>query len=48
MADTEFFDSYRMWLGISPEERPAHHYRLLDVKALESNVEAIDLGFPLG
>lgn len=45
MAEPDDFDAYYMWLGIPPEERPAHHYRLLDVKAFESNVEAIEMGF---
>jgi hypothetical protein len=40
MAGT--FDPYHTWLGIPPEERPAHHYRLLGLKAFEGNLDVIE------
>jgi hypothetical protein len=36
------FDPYYRWLGIPPEEQPPNHYRLLGLKARESNQEVID------
>jgi hypothetical protein len=36
------FDPYHTWLGIPPEERPAHHYRLLGLKAFEGNLDVIE------
>ncbi|MGA2621400.1 MAG: protein kinase [Thermoguttaceae bacterium] len=39
-ARTEF-DPYHQWLGISPEEQPPHHYRLLGLKLFESSPAAI-------
>lgn len=39
------FDPYIVWLGISPAEQPAHHYRLLDVRLFESEAAIIDDGF---
>lgn len=40
MADT--FDPYYVWLGIPPDEQPANHYRLLGLRAFESNADVID------
>ena len=39
MADT--FDPYQQWLGISPQERPANHYRLLGIETFESDPAVI-------
>src|SRR5687767_13025597 len=39
MAD--HFDPYHVWLGIPPEEQPPNHYRLLGLRALESDPEVI-------
>jgi hypothetical protein len=36
------FDPYHVWLGIPPEEQPANHYRLLGLRAFESNADVID------
>ena len=36
------FDPYHRWLGIPPEEQPAHFYRLLGIKALEDNADVIE------
>jgi hypothetical protein len=36
------FDPYHKWLGISPEEQPANHYRLLGLRAFESDADVID------
>lgn len=36
------FDPYRTWLGISPEEQPPNHYRLLGVPLFEDQPEAIE------
>lgn len=33
--------AYFKWLGIPPDEQPAHHYRLLGVRALESDGDVI-------
>ena len=38
----EAFDPYHKWLGIPPEDQPADHYRLLGLKALESDPDAIE------
>ncbi len=38
----EAFDAYYVWLGIGPEEQPAHHYRLLGIRLFEPNPEVID------
>jgi hypothetical protein len=35
------FDPYYTWLGIRPEEQPAHHYRLLGLREFEDNAETI-------
>ncbi len=35
------FDPYRKWLGISPEDRPPHHYRLLGIEPLEPDPDVI-------
>lgn len=40
-AQAEEFDPYRQWLGISAEEQPASHYRLLGLKEFESNPDVI-------
>jgi len=37
----ETFDPYRKWLGIAPEEQPAHHYRLLGLALFESDPDVI-------
>ncbi len=37
----EVFDPYHVWLGIPPHEQPPHHYRLLGVRPLESDADAI-------
>ena len=36
------FNPYRKWLGISPVQQPANHYRLLGVEDFESDAEVID------
>ena len=38
----EAFDPYHKWLGIPPEDQPPDHYRLLGLKALESDPDAIE------
>ena len=38
----EAFDPYHIWLGIPPEDQPPHHYRLLAVKAFESNPDVLE------
>lgn len=40
--ETHEFDPYHEWLGISPDERPATHYRLLGVPPFESSVSVIE------
>lgn len=35
------FDPYHRWLGIPAEEQPAHHYRLLAIRAFESDPDVI-------
>ena len=35
------FDPYHIWLGISPQEQPAHYYRLLGITDFEDNREVI-------
>ncbi len=35
------FDPYYKWLGISPEEQPANHYRLLAVNLFETDRDVI-------
>jgi hypothetical protein len=43
MADkSQPFDAYHKWLGISPEEQPADHYRLLGLRRFESDPDVID------
>ena len=37
----EEFDPYYRWLGIPPEQRPPDHYRLLGIRALETDAEII-------
>jgi hypothetical protein len=38
---SEKFDPYHTWLGIPPEEQPAHHYRLLGLRPFEVNSDVI-------
>ncbi|MCL4190885.1 MAG: hypothetical protein KJZ87_04000 [Thermoguttaceae bacterium] len=38
---SEVFDPYYIWLGIPPEEQPPHYYRLLGLRAFETNADAI-------
>lgn len=38
---TDTIDFYHKWLGISPEEQPADHYRLLGIKRFESDLDVI-------
>jgi len=38
---TSSFDAYHKWLGIPPEDQPAHHYRLLGVEPFESDPDVI-------
>ena len=40
MADT--FDAYHKWLGITPSQQPATHYRLLGIEAFESDADVIE------
>ena len=35
------FDPYHKWLGIPPEEQPANHYRLLGLRAFETDPDVI-------
>ena len=35
------FDPYHRWLGIPPEEQPAHHYRMLGLELYEADPEVI-------
>ena len=37
----ETFDPYYKWLGIPPEEQPAHHYRLLGIGLFECDRDVI-------
>jgi len=37
----EKFDPYHKWLGISPEEQPPNHYRLLGLKLYEGDADVI-------
>lgn len=45
MADADRFDAYYVWLGITPEQRPASYYRLLDVRPFEADPMIIETGF---
>ncbi len=38
----EAFDPYHIWLAIPPEDQPADHYRLLGVKAFETNPDVLE------
>lgn len=38
---TEPFNPYHKWLGISPQEQPPHHYRLLGIELFESDPDVI-------
>ncbi|HEX7375941.1 MAG TPA: NPCBM/NEW2 domain-containing protein [Pirellulales bacterium] len=40
MADS--FDPYYKWLGISPQEQPPNHYRLLSINLFENDLDVID------
>ena len=33
------FDPYHKWLGIPPDQQPAHHYRLLGIGLFESDAD---------
>jgi ankyrin repeat protein len=35
------FDPYREWLGIQPQDQPAHYYRLLGISTFESDANEI-------
>ncbi|MDF1845089.1 MAG: DUF1080 domain-containing protein [Rubripirellula sp.] len=35
-------DPYHKWLGISPKDQPAHHYRLLGVDLFETDLDVIE------
>src|SRR5258708_2912841 len=37
----DHFDPYHVWLGIPPEEQPPNFYRLLGLRPLEQNPDAI-------
>lgn len=41
MSDPNF-DPYYKWLGISPDDQPANHYRLLGVGQFESDADVIE------
>ncbi len=41
MSDPNF-DPYYKWLGISPDDQPANHYRLLGVDQFESDADVIE------
>src|SRR5919106_1106352 len=36
------FDPYYRWLGISPEEQPPNHYRLLGLRLFEADADVIE------
>ena len=36
------FDPYHKWLGIPPDQQPAHHYRLLGIDLFESDADVIE------
>jgi hypothetical protein len=40
MADS--FDPYHKWLGISPKDQPANHYRLLGIELFETDADVIE------
>jgi hypothetical protein len=42
-VSTPPFDPYHKWLGISPNDQPPHHYRLLGIDLFESDPDIIDL-----
>lgn len=35
------FDAYHKWLGITPEEQPVNHYRLLGIRVFEDDPDVI-------
>jgi len=39
---SEEFDPYHKWLGIAPNEQPAHHYRLLGIPVFETDPDVIE------
>ncbi|MGO8749332.1 MAG: formylglycine-generating enzyme family protein [Thermoguttaceae bacterium] len=39
--NTDTFDPYHRWLGISPKDQPPNHYRLLAIDLFESDPEVI-------
>jgi len=39
---SEPFDPYHRWLGISPKDQPANHYRLLGIDPFESDPNVIE------
>lgn len=39
---SEPFDPYYKWLGVSPQEQPPNHYRLLGINLLESDPQVIE------
>jgi hypothetical protein len=39
---SEAFDPYYKWLGISPQEQPPNHYRLLTINLFESDAQVIE------
>lgn len=39
---SEAFDAYHKWLGISPDQQPADHYRLLGIGLYESDADVIE------
>ncbi|MGB1817044.1 MAG: hypothetical protein ACPHJ3_16920 [Rubripirellula sp.] len=41
MSDPKF-DPYYKWLGISADDQPANHYRLLGVDQFESDADVIE------
>ncbi len=38
------FDPYHKWLGISPADQPANHYRLLGISNFENDPDVIEAG----
>ncbi len=41
MVEENSYDPYRKWLGISPQEQPPNHYRLLGLELFESDPDVI-------
>jgi hypothetical protein len=40
-AVSETFDGYYKWLGITPDEQPPNHYRLLGIRNFEADADVI-------